>query len=326
LTICKGKIKKKIEKMALKIKDGKNLDCSEKSYPIIKPQICISISEGKNLQFCTFTGTLLDILIGLIYLNNKYKKDLCLLLNYDINKKDICSKYKLNNVINGELCDLINFEILWSNKRLMLNDKFESSFISCMSSNKKFVIIPIGIEMKEGSHAGYLIYDVALKELERFEPYGSGISLYGTYYDSLLLDEKIELRFKEIDDQIKYIRPQDFLPKISFQLFDITERERKKIGDPFGFCALWSIWYVDNRIKYKDISREKLINILIKEIRTKNISFKNMIRNYAINIIESRDEIFKKSNMDINDWINEQYTHEQFITILDEINNMIKKI
>ena len=59
---------------------------------------------------------------------------------------------------------------------------------------------------------------------------------------------------QEIIPDIKYIRPYNFLPKISFQLLDIIERKKRKIGDPIGFCALWSIWYVDNRIKYKEIT------------------------------------------------------------------------
>lgn len=322
---CKSKIKKKLQSIIQKTKDNKDLSCSEKSYPIVRPTICVSIQEGKNLQFCSFTGTLLDILIGLLYLHKKYKRELCFIINGEINKKDICAKYKLGNMINGDRCELINFEIIWSNKRLYYNDNFDKKFISCITSNKKFVIIPLGIEMKEGSHAGYLIYDIETKELERFETYGSGVSLYGTYYDSSLLDDKLEQKFKEIDEKIKYIKPSDFLPKISFQLMDITEREKKKIGDPFGFCALWSIWYVDNRIKYKEISRDKLVNILIKELKAKNISFKNMIRNYAVDIIQIRDEILNKANLDINDWINEQYNDEQFITILDEINKLIKK-
>jgi hypothetical protein len=298
---------------------------------MLKPPICIEISEGKNIQFCTFTGNLLDILIGLVYLMKKHGEYVCSVLSDDIHKKDLCSKYKLNNqnnlnnIVSNNRCELINFELVWSNKKLTISPNFFTNFANCMkNSNKKFIIIPLGIEMNEGSHAGYIIYDIENKELERFETYGGGNSLYGTYYDSSLLDDKIEQRFKEIDNDIKYVKPYDFLPKISFQLLDISEKYKKKIGDPYGFCALWSIWYVDNRIKYKEIPRKKLVDVLLKNAKEKNISFKNLIRNYAINIIEIRDKILNLSNMDINDWLNEQYTEEQFLSVLNQINKMIK--
>jgi hypothetical protein len=263
----------------------------------------------------------------LVFLNKKHNKYVCSIISEEINKKDLCNKYKLNNVIsNNNKCKLINFELIWSNKKLYFGNNFINNFIGCMINNKKrFIIIPLGIEMKEGSHAGYIIYDTESKELERFEPYGGGASLYGTYYDSALLDEKIEQRFKELDENIKYIKPSNFMSKISFQLMDITEKIKKKIGDPSGFCALWSIWYVDNRIKYKEIPREQLAKILLKDAKAKNISFKNLIRNYAVNIIEIRDKILSKANMDINDWINEQYTEEQFMSVLNEINTIMPK-
>jgi ankyrin repeat protein len=324
---CKLKIKDKLELLIKKAINNEDIKCYEKSYPMVRPSICVELSEGKDLQICTFTGNLLDVLFGLVFLTNTHKEHICSVINDKINKYDLCSKYKLDNIISdNNKCELINFEIIWSNKNLHFGEFFIENFVKCISNNKKkFIIVPLGIEMKEGSHAGYLIYDIAKKELERFETYGSGISLYGTHYDANLLDEKIEQKFKELNDNIKYIKPYDFLPKISFQLSDILEKQKKKIGDPFGFCALWSIWYVDNRIKYNEIPREKLVEILINNTKEKNISFKNMIRNYAINIINIRDNILKKANIDINDWLNEQYTEKQFFTIVDEINKEISK-
>lgn len=327
INMCKIKIKEKINSLIDKIKNNDTIKCYEKSFPIVRPSMCVEISEGKDLQLCTFTGNLLDVLIGLIYLTQKHNNYICNILNNKINKYDLCSKYKLDNIISeNNKCELVSFEIIWSNKNLYFSDFFISNFLNCISNiKKKFIIVPLGIEMKEGSHAGYLVYDIANKELERFETYGSGISLYGTHYDAVLLDEKIEQRFKELDENIKYIKPYNFLPKISFQLSDILEKQKKKIGDPFGFCALWSIWYVDNRIKYHEIPREKLVEILINSIKEKNISFKNMIRNYAVNIIDIRDNIFKKANININDWLNEQYNEQQFFIIIDEINKEISK-
>ena len=330
---CVKKIKNKIilaidEKKKFKesgCSDYKYYKCYDKSYPILKTPICIDVSEGKNLQFCTFTGSIFDVLFGLIFLYKKYKKDVCLVVGSSITKSDIYHNKKINQNYNynGEFR---SFELLWSNKKLTHDDFFIKKFQNCANNKKKkFVVIPIGIEMKEGSHAGYLVYDIKKKELERFETYGGVVTLLGVNYDSALLDEKIENKFKKIDPEIKYFKPIDFLPKISFHLFEIAEgkKKNKKIGEPAGYCALWCIWYIDNRLKYKNIGRKNLVNSLIQNIKSKNISFKNLIRNYAINIMKIRDSVLKKANLTINDWISEDITEKQFEIILNKINMLI---
>ena len=42
---------------------------------------------------------------------------------------------------------------------------------------------------------------------------------------------------------------------------------------------------------------------LIKNIKMENMSFKNLIRNFAFNIVELRDKILKKYKININDWM-----------------------
>src|SRR5438874_777676 len=77
---------------------------------------------------------------------------------------------------------------------------------------------------------------------------------------SILLHIILSLRFSDIDPIVKYISPDKYLPKIGLQYFDIFESKTTKIGDPVGFCALWSIWYTNMRLTYPDIERKKLIN------------------------------------------------------------------
>jgi len=77
---------------------------------------------------------------------------------------------------------------------------------------------------------------------------------------------------------------------------------------------------------YKDIPREKIINYIINLIKEQNISYKNLIRNYAFNIIKLRDEILNKANLDINSWLNEDFSKDQFDILIKEIKNTINKI
>ena len=111
---------------------------------------------------------------------------------------------------------------------------------------------------------------------------------------------------------------------IGLQSFDIVEQKTKNIGDPGGFCALWSIWYADMRITYQDLDRKKLFKKMIKYIKSQNISFRNIIRNYSKNITLLRDSIFDSIGITINDWINDKYTQKHLLHLVDEINNILK--
>ena len=75
------------------------------------------------------------------------------------------------------------------------------------------------------------------------------------------------------------------------------------------------------RLTHPDYDRKNLANKLLQEVRRTGISFKNLIRNYSVNVTSIRDEIFAKSNITINNWINDEYTLEEYDNI---INNIIK--
>jgi len=321
---CITFIKQNILENIQLIKDGKK-KCGISSYPVAKNKMCISLDEGETLEVCTFTGTTLDVLLGLIYLL-KTHKNACSTLSTDFySNENLLNFYKSIGILMGSRGEFLNFEIVWVHQKLYLVENFYDKINECKSKNIEFIIIPLGIEMKAGSHANYIIYDIKNKTVERFEPHGSATPP-GLNYDPKILDELLESRFKAIDSDISYYGPTDYEPKIGFQLMDIFENNKKRIGDPGGFCALWAIWYVDMRIKYKDMNCKDLIEILIKSIRTQNISVKNMIRNYAKNIIEMRDTILKRANMDINDWLNDMFTDVQINAIIEQIQNEILSI
>lgn len=286
LVKCRRKVKKKI----VNLKD----ECGEFSFPVKKSYVCIDVSEGENVKFCTYTGADIDILVGLIYLLKKYE--------------NICSI----------LTSVDKFEIMWSHFKLHIQEDFDNNINKCMKNNKKrFIIIPLGIELNQGQHANYLIYDKKKNEIERFEPHGAG-SPQNFYYNPNLLDTILEKRIGYIIKNAKYVRPSDYLPKIGFQLFDVYENV-SKIGDPGGFCALWAMWYVDMRIKYKEVQRKDLVEFMIQIIKKKNISFKNLIRNYSVNVLSIRDKILTEAEIDINVWLNEQYTKEQYNLVMQTI-------
>lgn len=317
--ICYDIIKTQLNKMM----NESNIKLCSKSFPLKQGNVCIKLSEGSSLNVCTFTGSTLDILIGLIYLLKKYP-DACSTFSKNFSEnKELCKFYKSIGIIMNTHCEFLNFEIVWVYNKLYLMDDFVDNFKKCI--NKKgvrYVIIPLGIEMREGSHANYIIYDIKTNEIERFEPHGSSAPT-GLNYNPTLLDSILETRFKEIVTNVKYVAPKDYLPKIGFQLLDVSERKKKKIGDPGGFCALWAVWYVDMRLTYKNLDRSSLIKQMITSIKSQNISFKNLIRNYASNIIDIRDNILAKAGIDINDWLNDQFNETQVTAVLKELGKEV---
>ena len=117
------------------------------------------------------------------------------------------------------------------------------------------------------------------------------------------------------------------LPKIGFQTLELLEHSKnKQIGDPGGFCAVWCIWYVYNRIKFKEIKNTKLANKLIQKITINNISFKSIIRNFSKEIIFIRDQLLLKSELNINLWINNSYEYEKYLDLINNITNYINNL
>lgn len=327
--LCKIIIVKKLEKLDKQNEKGITV-CNELSYPVKKNKQCVKISnkinEGiNNLEFCSFTGLTLDVLIGLIYLLTKHD-NACSTLSTDfIENNELCAYYRNIGIITRTKCEFLNFEIVWIHQRLYLSNGFTDNFNKCKNSknkNKRFIIIPLGIELRATGHANYLIYDMKTNEIERFEPYGSHAP-HRYDYNATLLDKILESKFKDMDNKIKYVKPSDYLPKISFQYFDALEDKTRKLGDPGGFCALWAIWYTDQRIIYPEINRRSLVKKIMAEIKMQQLSFRNLIRNYSKEITDIRDSLFKKANITINDWINDQYTEEQIIIIIEQITSMI---
>jgi len=110
-----------------------------------------------------------------------------------------------------------------------------------------------------------------------------------------------------------------YLPVIGFQIIEnFNEIKCKRIGDPDGFCGIWCIWWAYQKLQNYKINSKILCLELIKEIKYKNINFKELIRNFSKNITKLRDGYLKKFNLDINDWVSGNY-NEDILIHLDKI-------
>lgn len=323
IDLCNKLVTKKLQDL---INNKEENECLVTSYPKRKNSKCIKIDEGNPIEFCTFTGMTIDILVGLIALLQKHKTATSTITGDFFKNEDLCRYYTSQGININTECEFLNFELVWLYKKLFVPTDLEDIVDKLINTSKaRFIIIPLGIELRDGNHANYIIYDKKTNEMERFEPNGSEPPYQFNYYPKLL-DNVLHNRFKHLIPGLKYFAPRDYLPKIGFQFFDIFESFEKKIGDPGGFCALWCVWYADMRITYSDLDRKSLVVKIIKSTKQQNISFKNMIRNYSKSITDLRNEILKKAKLDINDWHNSNFTNQQHKIIIKSLKELIEPL
>lgn len=297
------------------------------SMPTKKNKKNIDIVEEKLVQFSTFTGSLLDMIVGFKYLVKKYSHTGTLLHSQQENNQDLDKYNKSLGIQENSHQHIIHFEIRWIYQRIFFPPSFDTIITTIINSKKyKYIIIPIGIILSNGNHSNSLFYDIDNFVMERFEPHGSGYPSQFNYNPDLL-DEILYKKFSNIISTIykrpvklKYYQPKNYLPKIGFQTFENTEINiNKNIGDPNGFCTLWTIWYLDYRLKYVDKNPESIVKKLIKQIKINNYSFRTIIRNYSKNITDLRDFYLDKIGRNVNDYINNRLGPKELKTLLIEI-------
>jgi ankyrin repeat protein len=308
---CKDKIKQVILK-------------EKRSLPLFT-YYNLKLDNGIFVNTCFYTGIPLDILFGILYLNQTFSKDgFSLILDYPLTINQPLENYyqKLGHDYPFKL-EFSNCEIIWSFQKIFFPSYFDDELEKVIKDNDiKYIAIPLGIELSNGSHANIIYIDKKSKTIERFEPNGSHQPA-GLNYNPELLDSLLMNKFSKYE--YKYFKPSDFLPSIGFQILEnIEEGKCKRLGDPNGFCGVWCIWWVYHRIKNNILDNMTLVQMLIKNIKLENKSFKNLIRNFSYYITELRDKTLKKFNIDINDWIVNSVEKSVIDLIEKEIFKMIK--
>lgn len=283
---------------------------NNKSMPNKKKRKVVVIDIGDKVHYNTFTGSQLDLVSGFRYLTLKYPNVGSLFY------KDLHTYISYHNYYEDASQHVLHIEIMWIYQKIFFPTNFHQHMSDLLLSNKhEYIIIPVGIILSNANHVNCLIYDIKTMTLERFEPHGSGFP-FEFNYNPNLLDKRIHTYFNNLltdilkkSVKIKYVRPENYLPKIGFQTFENLEANvNTNIGDPNGFCALWCVWYIDQRMKNITISPSKIVRRLITNIRLNNYLFRNIIRNYSGKITELRDGYLDKIDKNINDYLNKKLT------------------
>jgi ankyrin repeat protein len=296
------------------------------SIPIKKKYYCIEIENPKKNTITTFTGIILDIITCYIVLQKNYPNLLTSITSDFVINQNVEQYYKKLGITKELSGDYLNFELFWIFHKELWPTNIENSINIFIKSDKNIFAIPIGIDLENGSHANIIIIDKEFKTIERFEPNG-GEEPINFNYNKNLLDFKIKIYLEKFFPDYEYLEPQEFLPNIGFQSLEMIENKKmKKIGDPGGFCVGWCLWYLEQRIKFNVHPKFLALKLIIK-IKSKNISFKNLIRSYVNELLnQGRDPILHELNIDINDIINENIDEIQIKNLEKLITAEISKL
>lgn len=144
-------------------------------------------------------------------------------------------------------------------------------------------------------HANSILIDRELRQVERFEPHGSE-----TIMASEELDNLLERSFNKIG--YKYFSPKSFCPVQSVQ--SIHGLAKNPLYKDIGYCTIWSMWYMDNRLLNPLKTRDQTINMIIDMFKSKDEKFiHETIHFYWTNLlryIELRsDNVTSKRAMEI---------------------------
>ena len=90
------------------------------------------------------------------------------------------------------------------------------------------------------------------------------------------------------------------MPKLAFQELEETQIDDQvasmRRDDYRGYCGMWSIWFVDMRMRNPEMSSKELLAMSLKKMKGKN--FRKFIRNYTNFLVEMRKIIMEKTDKD----------------------------
>lgn len=305
----------------------KNIIKKNVSLPSKVNKLTIILDNYQKVNFSTFTGSSLDLVCGFKYLTKKYKNTVTLLHSDQDITKELSDYYNSMGIRENPNQHIIQMEIKWIYQRLFLPPNFEFILSTIIKNAKhRYFIIPIGIILSNGSHTNGLFYDIESKVMERFEPHGSSYPNQFNY-NPKLLDDILQKRMTNIlsliyktSVTITYLKPSNYTPKIGFQMFENTEISvNKNIGDPNGFCTLWTVWYLDYRLKYHNVHPQKIIKKLLSGIKFNNKSYRDTIRDYSKLVTDLRDTYLATINRNINDYLNNRIQKTDLKKVIIEI-------
>lgn len=329
---CKHEIKKYIfqTKRSIPIKNDNEIILQK-----------IKMINGDYMNYGLFNSDTLHSMIYSIQILRKYK-NIGIPFQYFINDKFVNDRILLNNndlfmspsefvvsdlvkIYTDYFYEILPYLILWrSESQFFVHNDLKFLIKKCIESNFiRFIFLKLTlITSPNNTHANIIIYDKKYNILERFEPYGKI-----PYLDNDKLDYFIENKIgKEcLNKNLTYLSSNDLFGNIGVQTISNDNKQYiKKLGDPYGYCLAWTIWYLELRISNENIHPKKLLGQAINNIINKNDSsgerkFINFIRNYSSRLDKIKNEFLLEAG------INQTNLYNLMLSMEDQ-NKVVEKL
>lgn len=162
----------------------------------------------------------------------------------------------------------------------------------CLQNKRiRFILLPVNIRYNDNkSHANYILIDKKHKTYELFEPNG------WMYHVKNNKNLPFELQQVLKDDLIAY----NFLYPNSICNYKGYQSVQAMAGtthvDPSGYCVAWSMFYMDARLTYPNITPLKLRELFDIKFSNNSLKFRDFIRGYSDFLLRYFDTVSKNKD------------------------------
>lgn len=290
------------------------------SYPVTKKKIKIKMLKAPETNITHFSAYVYNYVCFLCYLLKKYPNVKIPVLPEQLKKRSLTDIYVesiqdflstddddsifrsiISDHLNHGSC-LINHIIIWrSDQKYFISPYLAQAINQTLYQypDVDYLLLKLTILTKRRfNHANIILFDVKKKKVERFDPYGKV-----PFIDNKAIDDFLLLFFHHHFPGTHYLSYPEICHTISFQVFsDEANISNYVENDPVGFCIVWCIWWVETRIKNKDIDIRRLASKMVYLINKSYNKFKDYIRHYSHYLDGEKNKILEKCGVPYSYW------------------------
>lgn len=238
----------------------------------LKDLLCSNWQPGET----RFRGNAFTEYLGIMYLLHRHTRD--------------CSPLLFSRMIALDERDVAfsDFEVAYTRGgKVVLPPDFRDTFQACVDEGARFVFLMLDVP----GHSNCLVHDTARSSMERFDPYGGRLVSDGGLaprVNDKVLCAALRRAGVKFD---RYLRPTDYMD-LGVQYAEETERKgARRQGDPRGFCAAWSLWYLHILLARADdvpldippeAARDKVLQLAHAIMRESGRTYREFIRSFSI--------------------------------------------
>jgi len=196
--------------------------------------------------------------------------------------------------------------------------------------NTDIIAIPFGLHLEEGGHRNLLVYRTTTNPpmLEWFEPHGKCFMLDPNNRNAIkinnIVDDFHRILSSDLNTKIKLVKPEITCP-LDLGVQAIEEKcQSLPDNSGGGYCALWSLFFLENVLKFKDMTVMELNQSLLEKYHTP-VKLRKLMFSYSkklSNVLE------KQTNMKLNEIIENNgllYRLDRHLIEKNKLSNITNK-